>query len=381
MKKIVSILVLVVVIALGYYFYQQSQDNTKLTEEPKKEVIKIGAILPLSGPISFLGKPVQESLDLYIEKNQKYFNKKGYKLSVVYGDSKGNAKEAVTVFNKMISQDNINVVLPFLTNVSLAINPIAEKSNILTMALSVYPPVTENGVTVKIFYDFKTESKKLVEYLTKKSYKNILIIYSEDAASKYQYDQYFNNDLSAANIDYDNTSFKVRQKDFKNTIPSNLKKYDAILLNGFGSDFPNILKTLKLYDNLSTPIISGIGMYEIKKDTDFDLVKNSVFAIPSFLVDNNKNFQDFNNAFLKKYNHKNNSFMAIFAYDNMELLKTLIDNNKFELKNGKNNKLNIINLKKFNGLTGEIIIDYNGNSNINISLAKFDEKYKLNKIE
>jgi branched-chain amino acid transport system substrate-binding protein len=379
MKKILStiLILLFVVIALTNC---KNQDNKN---DKEKEIIKIGALLPLSGNLSFLGKPVQESLEMFVKKYNSNPNN-DTSIKVYYGDTKGAAKEAVSIAQKMITKDKIHILVPFLTNVCQAINPIAEKYNIFTMALSTYPPIVDNKVTVKLFYDFKTESTLIVNYLKSTINDKCAIFVSNDAASKYQFDEFMTPLLEQNNINYNDIEFHVGQKDFSNLIPNKVETYDSFVILGFGNDFVGILDKLNAYkvNSKEKTIICGIGGLEIPRETHYKLVENIVFTAPSYFSNMNSNFNEFRTNYKKKYKHEP-TFMAVYAYDNMLAISKLIeikDVNQFN--KGNVIKENFISLEDLDGLTGNISIKNDGQTSSGISMYQYvNEKFEFKKIK
>lgn len=352
--------------------------TTSCMDGTNRKEIKIGAILPLTGNIAFLGEPVKKALDLYVDENKEEFEKRGYSLSIVYGDTKGNAKDAVSIANKMSTIDKVNIFLPFLTNVCQAIIPVAEKNDIFTLALSTYPPIVQNNIAFKLFYDFANESIVLTDYLFSKGIKKTLIFGSNDAASKYQFDYYLSKDLKNKNIDFKYVEFGVGEKDFEKIIPKDLNDFDSYLLIGFGSDFPPLLEVMHKYGVLNSdkPVVCGIGGFEINENTPVELVKNLIFAIPDYLLSNGDKYIEFKKKYTQKYQTENSSFMAVFAFDNMIALHELIKKDvTIDFNKGSDVKEKMIGLGSFIGLTGKIVIRPDGQSEVGIALAKFDGSY------
>jgi len=48
--------------------------------------IKVGVILPLTGNLAFLGKPIQQAFDIFLEDNREYFEKNNISFNILYGD-------------------------------------------------------------------------------------------------------------------------------------------------------------------------------------------------------------------------------------------------------------------------------------------------------
>ena len=121
--KLISLVIvlLIVLLAIGaaITFYA-----TAPTE--KQKIIKIGAILPLSGSTAFVGQDLQEGIDLAVLDINNDGGIAGRKLEIVYEDSRGNAKEGVTSYQKLRAQEDVKFFITTLSDVTLSIAPLAE---------------------------------------------------------------------------------------------------------------------------------------------------------------------------------------------------------------------------------------------------------------
>ena len=101
-------------------------------EEKKDEVIKIGAVLLLSGGNALWGENARKAIDLIIKdvNNKKDIN--GKMVKVIYEDSKGDPKEAVSALKKLIEINNVPAVLgDMLSATTLAMAPLANQNKVI----------------------------------------------------------------------------------------------------------------------------------------------------------------------------------------------------------------------------------------------------------
>jgi len=108
----------VVLIIISGIWYGVSRKTTTPTI---KEPIKIGAILPLSGPVSIFGNWIKEGIDLAL----KDINTN--RIKVIYEDSKLDAKEGVSAFNKLVDVDGAKIIITAMSLVTVPLIPIAEE--------------------------------------------------------------------------------------------------------------------------------------------------------------------------------------------------------------------------------------------------------------
>lgn len=102
--------------------------NTILSsEECNKEVLKVGAILPFSGELSYFGKAFQQGFSMGLkESNQK--------IKIYYEDDKsGNRKEAISALRKLVSNNKINLVLVTGYPIAVVLNSIVKSNNLISL--------------------------------------------------------------------------------------------------------------------------------------------------------------------------------------------------------------------------------------------------------
>ena len=178
-KKILIplILILLAVIIVGIITYPKKK-------EP--EVIKIGAILPLTGDAAQWGIPPRRGAELAIKKiNEANFL--NFKLDLIVEDGKCSPKEAVSAFNKIITVDKVRLVMgEVCSGATLAIAPIAEKNGILLISpASTNPTISEAGDYIfRVIPSDALRGKVFAEYVFNKGYRRVGIIYINNEGGK-----------------------------------------------------------------------------------------------------------------------------------------------------------------------------------------------------
>jgi len=133
-KALLAIVGVVVVVAVvGWLIYRASVP-------PREKVIKIGAVLPLTGPASEIGSWQKQGIDLALQEVNMRGGIAGKKVVVIYEDSKGDPKEGTSAFTRLIADRDIHCVFSSLSSVSSAILPIAHDHRIVLVMLAVSLP-------------------------------------------------------------------------------------------------------------------------------------------------------------------------------------------------------------------------------------------------
>ncbi len=108
---------------------------------------KIGCVMGITGPSSFLGEPMKETALMVQEWVNNAGGINGVPVEFVIEDSKGMEADAVLATKKLIERDKVLVVIGGTTGESMAILPICEKAETpfisLGAALSIVTPEDE----------------------------------------------------------------------------------------------------------------------------------------------------------------------------------------------------------------------------------------------
>ena len=132
--------------------------------------IKIGSVLSVTGPASFLGDPEKKTLEIYVDEINAKGGVNGQKLQLIVYDDAGNADNARTFATRLVEEDKIVAMVGgSTTGATLAMIPVFEDAKIpfisLAGAIQIIEPVrkwvfktphTDKMACEKIFADLKT---------------------------------------------------------------------------------------------------------------------------------------------------------------------------------------------------------------------------------
>ena len=131
--------------------------------------VKIGAVLAVTGPASFLGDPEKKTLEMYVDDINAHGGVNGQKIKLIIYDSGGNPNKSKTFATRLIEEDKVDAVIgDSTTGATLAIMPAFEEAGVplisLAGAVQVIKPVrkwvfktphTDTMACEKIFEDLK----------------------------------------------------------------------------------------------------------------------------------------------------------------------------------------------------------------------------------
>jgi branched-chain amino acid transport system substrate-binding protein len=144
-KLLVLVLLCIVTFSLVY---------AEGAKEPKK--IKVGAILAVTGPASFLGAPESKTLEMLVEEINSKGGVKGTKIELIVKDSGASAEKAVSFAKQLIEEEQVFAIIgPTTSGESLQIKDICEESKTILLSCAA----AETIVIPVGKYIFKTPQK------------------------------------------------------------------------------------------------------------------------------------------------------------------------------------------------------------------------------
>ena len=106
-----------------------------------KEIV-IGNLQDISGPTSVWGNAVTRGAEIAVEKINAAGGVDGAMLKLITLDTKANVQEAIKAYNSLVSSQAVAVVGPPVSNIGLALAPIANKAGVPLVGSFIDPRVT-----------------------------------------------------------------------------------------------------------------------------------------------------------------------------------------------------------------------------------------------
>lgn len=143
--------------------------------------IRIGVLTELSGPFATNGKDCR----IGHETAMNAFSTNGqvgpYKVKLVYGDSRGEGKTAVTEFNKLIDQDNVQAVLLNRSQVGMPINPLSKAKKVALLGVVGHSHfAAENPYAFRFYPSSIDEGAYLAKKILEKNIKTMAAVGLQD---------------------------------------------------------------------------------------------------------------------------------------------------------------------------------------------------------
>lgn len=361
MRKIVSILVLVTLVALLFSGCNGATNNAN-------EIV-IGINYELSGDVATYGNSSVEGIELAIEQINAAGGIKGKRIKAVKYDNKSDSAEATTLATKLITQDKVIAILGPATSGSFKAEiPVAIKKKIPVVSGSATADdvtVDKNGVkeyAFRICYTDSYQGTAMANYalnnLSKK--KAVVIMDSSSDYGKGLAANFVKTFEAAGGSIVAKEAYVAKDTDF-NAILTKIKglDFDVIFIPGYYNEAGLIIKQARAQD-INVPILGADGF-----DSPTLIELAGAKALNDVYFSNHYSSLDKDPAVVKfiadfkaKYNKEPDAFNAL-GYD---LAKFVADGiSRSDKLNGESVKNALASTKDFVGVTGSFSVDQNHN--------------------
>ena len=319
------IVIIIIILVVGF------------SKQTANSQIKIGVILPLTGPAQSAGEASKKAVELAISNLPADVRSK---VQIVYEDDQLDAKLSVSAEQKLISVDKVSGLITYGSGSSVADSYVAEKSQIPMIGLGNAPDINANKQWV---LRYVPSSAILIDALDKLilrgNYKKIALIWNQADGPKANVDQTLKTYPAAGYTIVANESVAKSENDFKTSI-TKLRAANPDVVVSYLSPQIGIFAKQARDMGWNIPLV-GIINFEA----------SSQIAIAGNALDNQKYVGDQNAAFLDEYFAKYNMYPATAGdnlYDAVTQMALAVSQN-----NGSN--LATINFlkKDFTGVSGE----------------------------
>jgi len=320
-----------------------------------EEPIKIGAILPLSGPAAVWGESSREGMEIAREG----LAAEGVDVVIIYEDSEANAAKGLAAYNKLKDLDNVDIVFSEFSRVSVPLVSLADDDKVpLIMSL-----VSADGVTEKSNYTFRyfTTASQYVDphfegRLNSDNYQTIGVIhlsdeYGESVAKWIRLRAAENGIEIVAEEKYDpgTLDFRTQLTKIKEKAP------DAFLfVSATPTEVAGILKQARelqfASDIFEASSVLSASAARAAAGSAADGVYTNAYLFSLQLTGG-----DFRSAYIEKYG-KDPLFSAGLAYDAVNMIAKASDGKKIS---GQQFVENMLALKTFDGTAGNVTIKPN----------------------
>jgi branched-chain amino acid transport system substrate-binding protein len=142
--------------------------------------IVIGAALPLTGTTSYYGEDSKRGIDLALDEINAAGGVQGRKLKVIYEDTQGSGNQAINAVRKLISADNVPVIIGCGTSTeTMAVAPIVEQNKrVLITPVSSAASISRAGQFVfRSVPSDGLQARDLAAWIRELNYRRVSLIF------------------------------------------------------------------------------------------------------------------------------------------------------------------------------------------------------------
>lgn len=323
-KIVITVVAVIAVAAIAFFGVR----NQMQKGNDDKNVIKIGAIIFLTGPQAASGRDVLEGLQVACQELSRRDEFNGKKIKLLIEDSKDSPKEAITAFNKLVSQ-NCSAIISAGDVVAFNLAPLAEKNKIPLLTViteaSDIPQLSSwvhrvwipDHLLVSTIADFISSELKSKQIAVLAINNEFGLSSSKDFSAKITK----HPGIAVVSKEY----YGISDKDLKSHIAKSLSaKPDTVFVIGFGEGFGtavNQLRELGFKGNICCSVTMAVDYYQKQTAKSNEGV---FFPAPPYSeATSNDNMKVFAAEFQEQMKHVP-SFTSAFAYESLKILASVI---------------------------------------------------------
>jgi branched-chain amino acid transport system substrate-binding protein len=350
---------IIAVITLFLFLCLSQCTSSQDTKREVKPTLKLGILLPLTGPLSQRGEEEKKAIELAINDFNSQSNDTVVK--AIFENSNGVNLDDVT--KKLFGIDKVSALVASTTSVSRSIFYLANNNKIIMAFLCSDPTIQKASPYIfRLYESTETEADQIVSYyINQKKNKKIIVLYLNhpgisEEVTDYLIPKFMHNKINI--VFYE--PYNIDRKDFKDTI-ERIKNSgaDSLLILGSGAEYHSILKELARQKLIGKIEIVGGFPFLVSQHPPDNLLEGVIVAAPEYALQKNEKAKAFEERFSKFYGHAPNIYAA-FAYNAIQILSGgLVEGLVIGKGNADTVSFKVTN-RKYYGVIGDVSVDNMG---------------------
>ncbi|MBW2999881.1 ABC transporter substrate-binding protein [Candidatus Woesearchaeota archaeon] len=341
----------------------------------KKETIEVGFITGLTGGTISFGVPAANAAQIAVDEINEAGGINGKKLKLLFEDGECNSKKATDAANKLVNIDQIPVLFTICSTNTLAAAPIAEEKKTITFgAMSTSPAISEAGDYVFRISPKDTKGTALLaEHIKENGYNKIALLVAQDAYAlsvKQDFEKIFTS--MGGDIVISET-FSTEQTDFRTELTKiKFSKPQAIMFIPLKTENSVHFLTQMKEIGIELPLFSTRSLVNTKAIEEVGDLMNGVIYAEIKFDENEEKIHSFLAKYVAKYGEDPTYSlqMTVGVYDAVNIIAESM--NKCD-ENTECIKNQLYDLKDYQGLSGIISMDENGDPEMDFELKTLKE--------
>lgn len=354
--------------------------STTLSEfscSKKEEVIKIGAILPLTGNAAVVGGWYQNGIEIAVDEINETGGINDKKVKIVYGDSKNDPKEGVAITQRLINVDKLPVIVSAMSSVTMAIIPIIDEAKTVLVCGLTRPGITDlSPYLFRYFLRMDLEGERMANFAyTDLRIRKVVTFYVNDEAGlrgQEAFQKIFKDlggqILAAESFDIGNTDLRSVLIKLKSLNP------DAFYFVGYEKTMGIAIKQLHEIGASKTILANaGLAIGSVRGIAG-EAAEGAYFTTAYFFPESEKPIvRDFANTYRNKFKSEPVA-EAGYYYGIIRMVSKAIENQGY---NTESIRKGLLEIKNMPGVCGDITVLPNGDVDVPIAIAIFKEGKEL----
>ena len=153
MRTRIAAILVVGVVVLGLVLSPgcKKSPEGKAPRTAAAEPIKVGAILAVTGPASFLGAPEAKTLEMFVEQMNQAGGASGHKIELLIKDSGAKPENAISMAKQLIDEEKVLAIIgPSTSGETMAIKNICEEGKTILLSCAAAETIV-NPVANQVF--------------------------------------------------------------------------------------------------------------------------------------------------------------------------------------------------------------------------------------
>jgi branched-chain amino acid transport system substrate-binding protein len=370
MKKSFTIIAFLLVISLLLpACMQQSNQSGAGT-------IKIGAILPLTGSASENGEFQKQGIEIAVEEINQAGGIKGQKLEIVYGDSKNEAKEGISLFTKFSDVDKLPISICTMSGISAPLASyvagLPQHNSVLFATVASAPGLAKKNEWIfRSFVTSDVEAAKMADFAFKTAnMKKMAILYVNDDYGlgglnvfKPEFEKLGGKIVFAEPFEKGATDFRTSILKMKAENP------EGIYVVGYDKSYATVIKQIgeaqtgaKIFSTVSLSVPSWLELAGSSAE--------GAYFTASLFGDNQNDAATakFIETYKQKYNREPNYVSAV-TYSIIKMTASAIESKGYTADGIRQG---LSEIKNFNSLVGSITIDADREGSMPVKIMKIE---------
>lgn len=286
----------------------------RLTQKSTEEkVIKIGAILPLTGNLSVIGEPERISIELFSNIHP------GSKVQIKIEDSQGDPKRTVSILNQLAHVDGIRTFVVSTSPSILSSIPIMKEINGILFAVTSTPDLTDGKYVFQICPNSRDEMVALARWMKEQRVDSVAFVYPNNEFGQMIWDIFSKRYHGVVTF---SEAYQLGSTDLRSLITKLKDKQPRwVSFQGYPNDIPVFIKQAREL-GINSKFITSLATTWPSTVKNLDVLREyPVFMAPTVMLEQTRSSEAY--SFYKNFVTQSGSSPNWDAYYTYEILQIL----------------------------------------------------------